>query len=287
MPGFLPWDNAEIINIDAIDGLYGVGEELWIHVYWSDVVYVTGQNVDLQMSTNQPNAHYQNGSGTSTLSFLLVIIENGFGNHTGHIQGWDLNGGSIQNASGGDVNLSIPDIFAFGLNVTFDGDAPDFSNAHATDGYYGLGDTVVINVTFDETVYVTGNPSLILSNSGQMVAGMHATADYHAGSGTTVLEFHYTVDVADDLQRRGIAASPLENVADQVERDEGMRGYYLEYQRGDVPFLAHQQPFTWNGQRLPTSPSPGLGEHNVEILQGELGLDSETVADLVIREIVH
>ena len=189
---------AQIINIDAIDGLYGVGEELWIHVYWSDVVYVTGQNVDLQMSTNQPNAHYQNGSGTSTLSFLLVIIENGFGNHTGHIQGWDLNGGSIQNASGGDVNLSIPDIFAFGLNVTFDGDAPDFSNAHATDGYYGLGDTVVINVTFDETVYVTGNPSLILSNSGQMVAGMHATADYHAGSGTTVLEFHYTVDVADD-----------------------------------------------------------------------------------------
>ena len=94
-------------------------------------------------------------------------------------------------------------------------------------------------------------------------------------------------EIADDLQRRGIAASPLENVADQVERDEGMRGYYLEYQRGDVPFLAHQQPFTWNGQRLPTWPSPGLGEHNVEILQGELGLDSETVADLVIREIVH
>ena len=94
-------------------------------------------------------------------------------------------------------------------------------------------------------------------------------------------------EIADDLQRRGIPASPLENVADQVERDEGMRGYYLEYQRGEVPFLAHQQPFTWNGERLPTRPSPGLGEHNVEILQGELGLDSETVADLVIREIVH
>jgi benzylsuccinate CoA-transferase BbsF subunit len=94
-------------------------------------------------------------------------------------------------------------------------------------------------------------------------------------------------EVADDLQRRGIPASPLENVADQVERDEGMRGYYLEDQRGEVPFLAHQQPFTWNGERLPTRPSPGLGEHNVEILQGELGLDSETVADLVIREIVH
>ena len=72
-----------------------------------------------------------------------------------------------------------------------------------------------------------------------------------------------------------------------MERDEGMRGYYLEYQRGEVPFLAHQQPFTWNGERLPTRPLPGLGEHNVEILQGELGLDSETVADLVIREIVH
>ena len=82
-------------------------------------------------------------------------------------------------------------------------------------------------------------------------------------------------------------ASAVESVADQVERDAGMRDYYLSYSRGEVPFLAHKQPFTWNGDYLPARPSPGLGEHNLEILQGELGLDDETLAQLVIDEIVH
>ena len=66
-----------------------------------------------------------------------------------------------------------------------------------------------------------------------------------------------------------------------------MRDYYLSYSRGEVPFLAHKQPFTWNGAYLPARPSPGLGEHNLEILQGELRLDDETLAQLVIDEIVY
>jgi len=93
-------------------------------------------------------------------------------------------------------------------------------------------------------------------------------------------------EIAERLQARCIPASALESVADQVERDAGLRDYYLSYDRGEVPFLAHKQPFTWNGAYLPTRPSPALGEHNLEILQGELGLDDETLAQLVIDEIV-
>ncbi len=93
--------------------------------------------------------------------------------------------------------------------------------------------------------------------------------------------------LANLLSQHGVSASPLENVGDQVERDASLDGYYFAYERDDVPFLAHQQPFTWNGARLLTTPSPGLGEHNLEILQGELGLTDEFIADLVIREIVH
>ena len=93
-------------------------------------------------------------------------------------------------------------------------------------------------------------------------------------------------EIAERLQARCVPASALESVADQVERDAGLRDYYLSYDRGEVPFLAHKQPFTWNGAYLPTRPSPALGEHNLEILQGELGLDDETLAQLVIDEIV-
>lgn len=94
-------------------------------------------------------------------------------------------------------------------------------------------------------------------------------------------------ELASRLQAAGIPASAVESVADQVENDPGLKNYYLEYNRGEVPFLAHKQPFTWNGDYLPARPSPGLGEHNVEILQGELGLGDEEVAQLVIDEIVH
>lgn len=93
--------------------------------------------------------------------------------------------------------------------------------------------------------------------------------------------------IAEQLQAQGVPASALESVADQVENDPGLTDYYLAYNRGEVPFLAHKQPFTWNDDYLPARPSPGLGEHNLDILQGELGLNDEQLAQLVINEIVH
>lgn len=52
-------------------------------------------------------------------------------------------------------------------------------------GQYGVGATISIQVTFSETVNVTGTPQLALNSGG--------TASYASGSGTNTLTFVYTV----------------------------------------------------------------------------------------------
>ena len=64
------------------------------------------------------------------------------------------------------------------------------------------------------------------------------------------------------LQSRGIPASPAETAADLAVHDKGAEDLFFRYDRGEVPFITQHQPFTWNGERLGTRPSPGLGEHS-------------------------
>ena len=54
------------------------------------------------------------------------------------------------------------------------------------------GDTVSIQVTFPEAVYVTGTPQLELETGGT-----DRTVDYVSGSGTNTLTFTYTVQAGD------------------------------------------------------------------------------------------
>ena len=68
---------------------------------------------------------------------------------------------------------------------TFDETAPAFTSVAAADGTYKVGDDLDITVTWNETVNVTGTPTLTLSNG--------ATATYQSGSGSSSIVFRYTV----------------------------------------------------------------------------------------------
>lgn len=88
------------------------------------------------------------------------------------------------------------------------------------------------------------------------------------------------------LQARGIPASPAETAADLAVHDAGAESLFFRYDRGDVPFITQHQPFTWNGERLGSRPSPGLGEHSEEILKGEFGVDDERYVELLIEQVI-
>jgi benzylsuccinate CoA-transferase BbsF subunit len=95
-------------------------------------------------------------------------------------------------------------------------------------------------------------------------------------------------EAAEMLQSAGIAASPLEHVGDLVDRDPGMRDFFAPFAHPTgIDFLVQNQPFTWDGERLPVSRAPLLGEHNEEVLRGLLGLSEEQLQDLLIDGTIY
>ena len=67
--------------------------------------------------------------------------------------------------------------------------AAGFTSVAATDGTYGIGDSLVITATWDSAVSVTGVPTLTLSNGD--------AATYFSGTGSTTLSFITTVAEGD------------------------------------------------------------------------------------------
>ncbi|XKH39012.1 autotransporter-associated beta strand repeat-containing protein [Azospirillum doebereinerae] len=94
------------------------------------------------------------------------------------------------------------------LTVT-DDVAPTVSGvtSSTTDGTYGIGGTVSIQVNFSEAVTVTGTPQLTLETGTT-----DRTINYAGGSGTGTLTFTYTVQAGDtsaDLDYQSISALTL------------------------------------------------------------------------------
>ena len=80
------------------------------------------------------------------------------------------------------------------------------------DKTYGLGDTIQVRATFDETVDVTGSPRLKIKMDprwGEFWAG------YESGSGTSALTFAYTV------AEPNTAASGIAVLANTLELNGG------------------------------------------------------------------
>ena len=105
--------------------------------------------------------------------------------------------------------------------VSGDGTKPDT---------YGEGENIRIEVTFDEPVYVEGDPTFALEVGDP--CGSVCEADYASGSGTDTLVFAYLV-LEVDLDRNGIAipANPIEVVYGDSIRNDADQEAHLSYRR--------------------------------------------------------
>ena len=67
-----------------------------------------------------------------------------------------------------------------------------------------------------------------------------------------------------------------------------MDGFFLEFAHPvGVPFMAQNQPFLWNGQRLPIRRAPSFGEHNEAVYRQELALDEEEITRLITAGVIR
>ncbi len=187
------------------NGSYTQNQHLDITANFTETVTVSGTpRFILNIGGSTRYANYLSGSGTASLVFRYTVEAamndtNGIG--VGSLQ---LNGGSIQDAAANnaDLSFSTPDTTL----VLVDTIAPSVQSATGpASATYVPGQFLNFALTFNEAVTVTGTPRLTLT-----IGSTTRYADYLSGTGTSTLNFRYTVQ-AGDADADGIAvASPID-----------------------------------------------------------------------------
>jgi len=178
------------VTSSTADGIYGIGSNISIQVVFNEVVTVTGTPT---LSLNSGGtATYSSGSGTNTLTFTYTVSSGENSNDLDYTSTSALSGGTIQDLALNNAILTLPNPGSPGSlgdnkNIVIDTTAPTVVNITSSnsDGTYGIGSNISIQVVFSEPVNVSGTPNLTLNSGG--------TASYSSGSGTNTLVFTYTV----------------------------------------------------------------------------------------------
>ncbi len=95
--------------------------------------------------------------------------------------------------------------------------------------------------------------------------------------------------LAELLQADGVAAAPVEHLADTYERDPQLHHHYQllrQPARPDIDVPVDREAARWVGTEHQLRRSPSVGEHNHEIVCGILGRSDEEFAQLLIDGIL-
>ncbi len=187
------------VSSSTQDGTYNIGDLVAITVTFNENVMVTGSpQLTLETGATDAIASYTSGTGTTTLTFNYTV---GLGHENSDLEynstnALALNSGTIVDAAGNNVTLTLPEIGGTGSlannkALMIDGVVPTVNSVsvNTVDGYYKAGDTLGLTITFSEIVAVTGVPQLVLETGSN-----DAVIYYNSGSGTVTLNFNYIVE---------------------------------------------------------------------------------------------
>ena len=83
-------------------------------------------------------------------------------------------------------------------------------------------------------------------------------------------------------------ASPVEDLSELLGRDTAMNRDYRELPLpSGVTATVQEEPIVWDGDRLPLMRAPLWDEHTYEVLQEQLGMSAEEVAELVNKNVLY
>ena len=191
------------VNSSTADGTYGIGAVISIQANFSEAVSVDTTNgtptLTLETGTTDRNANYTSGSGTTSLTFTYTIQAGDSSNDLDYVATTSLalNSATIKDAVGNNATLTLPAPGAansLGANRAIVVDpVPVVTQvtSSTSNGTYGVGETLTIQVVFSEAVAVDtslGTPALTLTTGSGTTA-----VNYASGTGTTTLSFNYSV----------------------------------------------------------------------------------------------
>ena len=208
---------VQIASSPASGDTYGLGERIAVRVTFTQRVDVTGTpRVELTVGAAVRQADYASGSGTRSLRFHYVVQgANSGGSGSGGADadtvdgiaipanGLALNGGAIDDARDATMAATLTHgAVAASASHKVDG-GPNYLSQPAVTGVavesappagrtYGRGAAILVRVTFDRVVMVTGSPQLALT-----IGTETRQAAYLSGSGTPDLVFRYVVRAGD------------------------------------------------------------------------------------------
>ncbi len=190
-----------VLNVTSTkpDGPYTVGEPIDVTVTFDENVFVAGGTPQLTLETGTFDAvvNYSGGNGTATLTFSYTVAA---GHQSGDLDyeltdSLSAGAGTIRDALANDADLTLftpgaPGSLGANNDIVIDTPPVVTGVSSSTgDGTYSLGQTVDIDVTFSENVFVAaGTPQLTLETGTS-----NAVVNLSGGSGTATLTFTYTV----------------------------------------------------------------------------------------------
>ena len=192
-----------IVSTPTVSGYYPATTVIDIEVKFTETVDVTG-TPRLRLN-NLVYVNYLSGTGTDTLLFRYTVqagnSEDIVGLDTASQTALELNGGTIKStATNANKTLTLPvagatNSMGNGKVIVIDTTAPTITSvtSSTSNGVYGEGGVISIQVTFSETVNVlAANPQLTLETGAT-----DRDADCSTGTGTTTLTCTYTVVAGD------------------------------------------------------------------------------------------
>jgi hypothetical protein len=195
---------ATVTNVTSTkaNGAYLTGVLIPVTVTFSEPVTVTGTpQITLETGVTDRLADYVSGSGTNTLTFNYTTQNGDTSADLDYVaaNSLALNSGTIQDAASNDADLTLPTPGAAGSlgankDIVIDATEPTIVNvtSNTVDGSYSTGASISIEVTFSESVTVTGTPRLTLETGAT-----DRVINYTSGSGSDTLTFSYTVQAGD------------------------------------------------------------------------------------------
>ena len=225
--GIVPTVSGVTIRSNAgTDGTYKKGDAIDVRVAFSETVNVV-HNPRLQLAievgaeVRQANLH--SGDGSRNLTFRYRVQDDDVDEDGISITANAFNGGTYRDAAGNESAM-FP-VLPNQAQHQVDGDEPEIATVGITsdagdDDTYGQGDTIDLDVTFDQAVTVQGSPELLLvffDDSDRPGPRRRARLVRRT---PTVLTFSYVV-AAGDIDRNGTSVGEDPLVGGTIRDDAG------------------------------------------------------------------
>jgi hypothetical protein len=184
------------------DGTYTLAQVIDIVVTYDEAVVTTNSFLTLDTGVA---ASYLSGTGTTALTYRYTV---GTGQESTDLDVTVINAGDAADATSNAIATTLPGTnLANNKALVIDSTVPTITSitSSKTNGTYGVGEVIDIDVTFSEAVSTTTS-TLTLDNGG--------SATVQSGSGSTTITYRYTVLATEDSSDLTVSTVVAGNAVD-------------------------------------------------------------------------